>query len=459
MSGLIERARSGLDEVVSERSPTASAITRAAPTKSVLIVSPYFPPAALAGVHRARHLAKHLPAYGWTPTVVCVHERFHEQKLDDALGALLSPDTHIVKVDALPARITRPAGLGDISLRACPQLASAVLRLVREHRPRAVLITGSPYYPMLMASRISRLGVPVVLDFQDPWVSDWGAAQKAISKAGVSHRLARWLEPKAVRAAAFITSVSDIQNEQMAQRYPELDRRRFAAIPIGGDPEDFASARNGATIPGNLLAPGMFNLSFVGTVMPRSAPLVRLFLTAVKRFSVQRPDLAARLRLNFIGTSNSTELRTPLVAPIARELQVEAFVHEHCQRVAFTTALGLVACSDAVLMIGSDEAHYTASKIYPALMSGRPLVSLFHVASSSHTILKAAGGGLAYAYDPGQPTADLVDDISAGLARLLMNPRQFGMVDPAAYRAYEAKAVAGQFARIFESLRPCASRF
>ena len=47
--------------------------------REMVLVSPYFPPSTLAGVHRARHLAKHLPAWGWKPIVLCVDEAFHEQ--------------------------------------------------------------------------------------------------------------------------------------------------------------------------------------------------------------------------------------------------------------------------------------------------------------------------------------------------------------------------------------------
>ena len=51
-----------------------------------LILSPYFPPSTLAGVHRARHLAKHLPTGGWLPIVLCVDEASHEERLEPALS-------------------------------------------------------------------------------------------------------------------------------------------------------------------------------------------------------------------------------------------------------------------------------------------------------------------------------------------------------------------------------------
>src|SRR5262249_15126890 len=134
------------------------------------------------------------------------------------------------------------------------------------------LITGAPFYPMLLTPEIKRrFGVPVVLDFQDPWVSAWGSARPMLSKAGLSHALATWLEPRAVRSAAFVTSVSDTQNAEMLARYPLLDARRVAGIPIGGDRDDFEALR--AAPPADAedeLEPGKIHLSYVGTFLPRS---------------------------------------------------------------------------------------------------------------------------------------------------------------------------------------------
>ena len=129
--------------------------------RNAIIVSPYFPPSTLAGVHRARHLAKHLPAAGWTPIVVAVDEAYHEERLDPGLAALVPPSVEVVKVPALSQRVCRPLGLGEISLRAWRPLKAALRHLLETRPIGAVLITGSPYYPMLLAGEIKRrFGVP-----------------------------------------------------------------------------------------------------------------------------------------------------------------------------------------------------------------------------------------------------------------------------------------------------------
>ena len=423
-------------------------------TRNVLVVSPYFPPSTLAGVHRARHLVKHLPSFGWKPVLLCVDEAFHEQRLDPGLAKLTPPSLELVKVSAVPIAAARLFGIGDIGLRALPSLALAVARLLRSRPISAILISGSPFYPMLMSSWIKRrYHAPIVLDFQDPWVSRWGAQQTG-GKAALAHRLARLLEPCALRGCDFITSVSHIQNEEMAGRYPWLDASRMAAIPIGGDREDFDSTRARTGEAGEVrLDPTRINLTYVGTFLPRAEPLARCLFEALAMLRAREPELAARLRLNFVGTSNQPNDRiSSRVTPIALEAGVGDLVAETPQRVPYLEALTLLAQSNGLLLIGSDEPHYTASKIYPALMSGRPYLSLFHAMSSAHAILAGAGGGLSFAFSTAQELAALRPALADGLRALALSPERFGRADPAIYAPYEAGAVAGRYAGIFDRL-------
>lgn len=420
----------------------------AGPARTVLIVSPHFPPSTLAGVHRARHLAKHLPAAGWRPVVICVDERFHGERLDPALAGLVPPSVERIRTGALPLGLTRRFGIGDIGIRAFSALRRALAAAIAAERPEVVLITGSPFYPLLLAPWLRRrFGLPVVLDFQDPWVSAWGASRRPLTKAWASHRLARLLEPVALRGAAFVTSVSETQNAQMAARYPWLDAARMAAIPIGGDPEDFEALRRSPPPPGEVaLDPGRLEFSYVGAFLPRAAPLAEALFAGLARLEREDPELSARIRLNFIGTSNQPG------GAAAPRLPPRHLVREFPPRVPYLQALDILARSHAVLMIGSDEPHYTASKIYPAMMSGRPFLSLFHARSSSHAILSAAGGGAALAFETPEELAALEPAIAEALGRLARDPASFGRVDPAAYAPYEARAVAADFARIFDAV-------
>ena len=426
-----------------------------APAKTVVIVSPYFPPATLAGVHRARHLAKHLPGYGWQPIIVRVHERHYAERLDPGLAALVPADVEQMRTAAIPAVLARRFGVGDIGLRGFTGLRDALTVAVRRNNAAAVLITGSPFYPMLLARHVREtLKVPVILDFQDPWVSAHGEARSRLSKGGLAHRLAVALEPRVLRHAAFVTSVSERQNDEMAARYPWFDRTRMAAIPIGGDPGDFEALRRSPPSGGEVhLDPAMINLSYVGTFLPRAGPLVEVLFSALADLCAERPSISRRLRLNFVGTSNQTDgAGQHRIAQLATAAGVSDLVTEVPQRIPYLDALSLLANSDGLLMIGSDEPHYTASKIYPNLMASRPFISIFCAASSAHTILSQAGGGRAFGFANAAELRALRQPLRKALAALIDDPDSFGRPDPAICATFHAQAVTGRFAAVFDSL-------
>ena len=419
-------------------------------------VSPYFPPSTLAGVHRARHLAKHLPEAGWTPIVLCVDPLHHEEQLDPALAALVPEGIEVLKARAVPARFTRGFGVGDIGLRSWPFFRNALMRLLSTRPIGAVLITGSPYYQMLLAAGIRRrFAVPVVLDFQDPWVSAWGTKQPSISKAGLAHRIAGLLEPQALRAANFITSVSETQNAEMRERYPWLDAGRMAAIPIGGDPDDFLALRKLPHMK-ELLdeTPDCFHLSYVGTFLPRSGrsdpnPIPRLRPTTLDRTRARRTNST-----EFHRNKQSAKAILPPAAFVQSQRPKESL--KWCARCRSVSLFTRSQLARALQWIAADRVGriplYGVQDLSGA-DERQALFSLFHRASSAHAILAAAGGGRAFAFESTDELASLEAPLAEALRTLACAPEAFGAADPATYARYHANAIARQFGEYLRSSR------
>ena len=423
--------------------------------RRVLIVTPYFPPSTVAGVHRARHLVKHLPADGWEPTVLCVDETYHTERLDPGLAELLPRGIDIVKVPALSSAQMRCFGIGDIGLRAYPYLSRALREVVRSRGIDVVLITGSPFYPFLLARYAKRqLKRPVVIDFQDPWISNWGAARRPLTKAWATHQIAKWLEPIAVDSADFVTSVSERQNDEFAARYPTFSHDRLAAIPIGGDANDYTYLRAHPLAEREVkMREDAINISYVGTMLPRSEPLIAAVFSAVAKLVASDERWVRRLRLNFVGTSNQPSgFGAFKIAALAEKYGISDFVSETPQRVPYLQALDLLANSHALLLIGSDEPHYTASKIYPALLSKRPILALFHRASSAYEVLQRSGGARVIGFDTHEELSAMTDAIGSALREIALTPQKVGGVDRSVVASYEANVIAARYAEIFDRL-------
>jgi len=400
--------------------------------RRVLMVSPHFPPDSSAASHRVRLLAPHLPAAGWSPTVLTVKPAAYEGRLDVDLAALVAPSLRVERADAWPAAITRRAGLGDLGLRAFTGLYRACRSLLARERFDALFITIYPTYPALLGPLLKRrFSIPFVLDYQDPWVGAWGrtvgggANGRPDWKSRVSRQIAVWLEPRALAAADGVVAVSQGTLDGIVERIPSAARLPHDAIPLGFDAADFAAVdgrRGGAAAWDR--HDGLVHLGYVGTLLPTGIETLRLLLRALDRARREDPN-ASRLRLHFIGTSNRSESTAYRVRPIAAECGVADVVSETPGRVDYLDALALLTQASGILLLGSSEPHYTASKLYPALLAKRPLLALFHEASSVVSILRAVGGEPTVrivTYGDTPSADDAVAAVACHLRRLAADP-------------------------------------
>jgi hypothetical protein len=366
--------------------------------RRVLMVSPHFPPDSSAASHRVRLLAPHLADAGWTPTIVTLEPSAYEGRLDRDLAALVPPSLEVVRAGAWSPASTRWVGLGDLGLRAFTGLSRTCRALLSRQHYDALFITVYPVYPALIGPRLkAAFKLPFILDYQDPWVGAWGRSVgggpggTADWKSRASRQLGVWLEPRAVGGADAIVAVSQGTIDGIVERMPEARRLPHAVIPLGFEAADFQAVDGRRpSAPHFDQADGLTHLCYVGTLLPAGLDTLRLLLSAFAR--VRRDDpAAARIRLHFFGTSNQSESSVYRVLPIANEYGVTEAVTEIPGRLDYLDALAVLARASGILLLGSNERHYTASKLYPALLAKRPLLALFHQESSVVSILRDAG--------------------------------------------------------------------
>src|SRR5919201_396527 len=296
--------------------------------RRLLMISPHFPPDSSAGTHRVRLLAPHLAAFGWTPTVLTVAEQDYESRLDPELQGLVPGSLDVVRTRALPTRVTRRFGVGDLGLRSLPGLRRNALRLHRTHPFDAIFITIYPTYPAVLGPMFKRrFGVPFILDYQDPWVGAWGKevgggdGGAVDTKSRSTRAVAERLEPRVLQAADGVTAVS-------ARTYEEAFARTGVApcaaaeIPIGWDAADVDAVERRQAHKQLIPDDGRINICYTGTLLPLGVSTLRTVLVGVRALIERDPQLADRVRFYFFGTSNQTAGGDARVLPYARELGI-----------------------------------------------------------------------------------------------------------------------------------------
>lgn len=427
--------------------------------RRVLFISPHFPPDSSAGAHRARLLAPHLASVGWRPTVLTVTPDADEARLDDELAARVTPSLDVMRVTAWRARATRRIGVGDLGLRALWPLRQRCVELCTRERYDVTYITIYPTYPAVLGPWLKeRFGTRFVLDLQDPWVGSWGAqtGPRGVPdlRSRASRALALRLERRIVPAADGLTSVSRGTLDELTARVPHASTIPCEELPIGWDAGDVAYAQNAR--PRDQHRP--WTAVYAGALLPAGRDVLRAFFRGFAEW--QRGEKNDARRLRFVGTSNqSTGLLVPEATALAAEEGVAGHVDEFPARIPYFDVWREQVDADLVLVLGTSEPHYTASKVFGALLSGRPVLAIVHRNSSVAALIQSAPPtqGIELIEIDGRPLD--VSHLGSEVARRLRSLARLGrgatvQFDASVLESSRADHLADRLARLFD--RVCA---
>ena len=343
-------------------------------------------------MQRIRTSLPYFAANDWEPTIVMVDEIYADLVKDDLLLASLPPDIQIYKVKAANKNLTAKLGLGSIALRSLWQYRQKVDELLAADRYDLVYFSTTQFPVCVLGAHWKRkFNIPYVIDMQDPWYSDhYDDKPKAQRppKYRLMYALHKSLERVAMKSVDGLISVSKSYIDTLKARYPQLADVPFAVITFGAFSQDIVVADANRDKFINLLSAGTFNVVYVGRAGPDMHKAIRPVFEALKLGLVNAPASFRKIKLYFIGTSYAPAgFGLPSVFPLAKSLGVEGQVVEITDRISYYHTLSVLERADALFIPGSDDPHYTASKIYPYVLMQKPLLAIFNKNSSAANVL------------------------------------------------------------------------
>ncbi len=352
-------------------------------SKEILIIYPHWPPSNLAGVHRPRLLANFLEEFGWHPVILTVLSKYYEDTPDPEFIRTVRPHVEVHYVKAFPL-LKKFRIIGDISLRGFFQMYFGASRLIRKKRPDAILIPIPNYYTAILGRLLSiRFGIPYGIDYIDPWSSDTTASKKWWSRSWLSNKVARILEPFSLKKASFITGVSPAYYKYIFDKNWVRKNIPNVGMPYGFDPADHLIKLENLTFPWSNI-PGCKPYIYAGAFLPKSHLYIDRIFKLISD-QVNQRTWNNNNHLFFLGTG---DYKGKSITDYARENNIDQYVHEIRARFPFLHILNFLSAAEGVLIIGSTEEHYTASKVFQGLLSGRPVFSIMHQKSDAAAMLK-----------------------------------------------------------------------
>src|SRR5450631_115710 len=419
--------------------------------KKILIISPYFPPSNLAAVHRSRLFAQHLPSFGWQPVILMADEKYYEEELDYNLLGLLPEGLHIEKAKAFP--VTKPRMIGDLGLRAFFQLYYKAKKIIKKEKIDFLYIPIPPFYVALLGRWLhASTGIKYGIDYIDPWVHFFPGSDRRFSRHWWSTKLAKFLEPIAVKKASLITGVAEGYYKGVRERNPHLLASCvFGAMPYGGEAGDHEK------VPELKIRPYLFQakaavlqLVYAGAMLPKAyTPLEAIFQSIS-----ENPSIFGNTEFHFIGTGSTPNNPEGYnIKPMAQKYGLwQTVVFEYPKRIPYLDVLVHLEASDGVFILGSTEPHYTPSKVYQGVLSKKAVLAILHKASSAVGVIRRSGAGLVLDFD-GEPGISLIrQSFAAIFSDYIKMTGDFNpsVVDMTVFNEYSAKNVTRELAHCLD---------
>ena len=123
------------------------------------------------------------------------------------------------------------------------------------------------------------------------------------------------------------------------------------------------------------------------------------------------------IKLWFVGTG---AYPAKSITAYAEEFGLQDIVTEKRDRYPFLQVLNFLSAANTVMIIGSTEKHYTASKTFQALLSKKPVFSVFHRESSAVKVMEdCKADDFTVRFNPDEDRKTLVEQFEEKLLKRL----------------------------------------
>lgn len=351
-------------------------------------------------MQRVRMLLPYLEQNDWTAEVVTVDENYVDFKIDPLLMQSIPENVKVHKVKAFSKKYTMKFGLGSVALRSLWFYKNTVNKLLRKTKFDLIFFSTTQFPVCILGAYWhKKFRIPYVIDMQDPWVStyyDQKPKSERPKKYWFSSKLNKFLEPIAFSRVGGIISVSEAYIKQLNKRYPRTNNIPCTTITFGAFKEDIKIVEtNFNEIPSPVFENHKnTNLVYIGRGGFDMQRALTTILTSFKKALSENFDYYKDLKFYFIGTSYAPKgAETYTLLPIAIEMGLEAYVNEIPERISYYESLKNLLSADGTILIGSDDAAYTASKLYPNILVGKPILAALNKLSSAAQILDECNAG------------------------------------------------------------------
>jgi len=228
--------------------------------KKVLFISYYWPPSGKASLHWPLSVIKHLPVFGWIPSVLTVDEDTFSQK-DESLANVIPSDVkvfHAKSIEPFEVYKKLTGKSKDEQLVASETISKtnkslahrfsiwvrmnlfvpdarigwyfpAVktgINILKKENVDAIISIGPPHTTHLVGKKLaSRFRLPHVPIFIDPWTDI--SYYKDFNRSSLTRKIDKHLEKSVLENSAAAVFVTKTMLEDFVKKYPSIKDKSY----------------------------------------------------------------------------------------------------------------------------------------------------------------------------------------------------------------------------------------
>ncbi len=359
----------------------------------VLVIAYYFPPMGLSGVQRTVKFTKYLKNYNWEPTVITTdnvayfaHDKSLLKEITEAgirvvrtkasepnavlhkFGTIKIPE----KIRKILNRLSQTIYVPDNKISWANKAFDAASEILAKEKFDVIFVTIPPFSAFRMAANLKKkFKVPLIVDYRDLWYDSY----LSFYPTPFHKYLHKKMEYNSLKAADKIVVTNRKIKELIINAYQFLTFEDLVIIPHGFDEADFLIAKS-ITKSDNKL-----DITYSGIFYEHNTP--KYFLKAFSMLKNERPDIAANIRLNFVGHLGKD------IKKIIKKLKLEEFI-KYYGYLNHNEAVVKVVSSDVLWMMLGNWKHSDTilpGKLFEYIGSRKPFIACVPEGAAKQTAI------------------------------------------------------------------------
>ncbi len=378
--------------------------------KKLLFITYFWPPSGKATLHWPLKIIKHLPQFGWQPSVLTVENESFTQK-DESLLKEVDPLLKVIKSKTFePFDIYKKfIGKGkeeqlvasdtiSLSNKSLSHRLSIWIRMnlfipdarigwnssakkagkefLNKHDQEALVTIGPPHSTHLIGKKLSkRFNLPHIPVLIDPWVDI--IYYKNFKRSFITRKIDNHLERSVLENASQVVFVTESTKEDYIRKYDFL-KDKSHVLYWGYNEEDFSSFDS-------IKDPELKTIVHAGNIFDYQNPI-----NFWERLRIEI-DNGKNIKLKFIGTVSSG-IKNAIEA---------AGLNSHTEIIGFLPYSQMVKHleSASALLVCATEKRHMPGKLFEYLRTGKPIIAFGDDNEEVKSILLNSNAGMLFNYN------------------------------------------------------------